>query len=85
MRDVGDIFKELREHPDVIEAVVWTREDVQIHVEDLIQDDEVLTATVDDIMDRIDMGGWESYAIECGWETIYQQVQEHGNIEEGVV
>lgn len=85
MRDVSDIFAELRKHPDVIDAVVWTREDVEIHIQDLADDGEIVTENVDVIMDSIDMRGWESYAIECGWETLYQEVREHGKIEESVV
>jgi hypothetical protein len=85
MRDVSDIFAELRQHPDVIEAVIWTREDVEIHIQDLADDGEIVTESIDAIMDAIDMRGWESYAIECGWETLYQWVRQYGEIKERVV
>ena len=81
MRDLGEIWSEIRNHPDFIEAVIWTREDVECHVQDLADDGDTVTASVYDIMEHIRMDGWEDYAIECGWDVIYQQVQEHGEIE----
>lgn len=85
MRDIGDIWKELREHPDFIECVIWTREDVETHIQELEETGYKVNASVDDIISLMDMSGWESYAIECGWEAIYDDVQTYGNVTEETI
>jgi hypothetical protein len=80
MRDIEEIWSELRKHPDFIECVIWTREDLESHISDLADDGIIVTASVYHIMNNLHMDGWESVSIELGWELLYDAVREFGEI-----
>jgi hypothetical protein len=77
MRDISDIFAELRQHPDFITCVIWCKEDIKNHIEYLEEDGVTVDKTVDEIISLLRMEGWEDVATEDGWDVISTAINPH--------
>jgi len=67
MRSVTDIFSELLSHPDYLGGVIWCKDDVIGAMETLMEDGCQFTMNIDEIWERIDIGGWEDCATSDGF------------------
>jgi hypothetical protein len=70
MRSVTDIFAELLAHPDYLGGVIWCKDDVIGAMEILMEDGCDFTMNIDEIWERIDIGGWEDCATSDGFGAI---------------
>jgi hypothetical protein len=75
MRSVTDIFSELLAHPDYLGGVIWCKDDVIGAMETLMEDDCVFTMGIDEIWEKIDIGGWEDCATSDGFGAIDMELR----------
>jgi hypothetical protein len=75
MRSISDIFQELLSHPDYLGGVVWCKDDVIAEMEALEDDGCVFSMSVDDIWERLDIGGWEDCATTDGYGAISMEMR----------
>ena len=75
MRSISDIFQELLSHPEYLGGVIWCKDDVIAEIETLQEDDCVFSMNIDDIWERMDIGGWEDAATTDGYGAIGMEMR----------